>query len=329
MYGNRDPTLSITFKEVDGLKINIDVYIPHYLIKTKNEDFEVMFYIHGGAMTAMDRTDVPRWLPVVAQQRNALLISTDYRLAPQAKISDSFQDVADAFRWSFTQLEPHLHTTGHLHPLKHISKKAMIFGGSAGGWLCLLLGTIDHSSYIDRLCLGAIYPMTNLSDEHYTRPLEIPGFPQIELDSVQAYIQGSLVAGAIPDFDYTTGAVTGRHRAALYMAQQAEWRQWIIGSDSQKKLEEWDIRLLIKKQKSIFPPTFLLHGMDDITILPSNSKDVESVLVNAGIDHCLYLVSDQSHFFDMIANPDDTAVLDNLGITYMIDWLINCLHQSH
>ncbi|PWN86709.1 alpha/beta-hydrolase [Acaromyces ingoldii] len=288
MYGNRDASLSVAYKQVDGLDIHLDAYIP----KNKPEDhaLDVMFYIHGGAMTAMDRTDVPRWLPKEAERRRAILVSPDYRLSPQAKIADSFADVADAFRWTFTKLETHLRTLGHLRLAERISRQAMAFGGSAGGWLCLLLGTVDHSWYLDKLRLGAIYPMTNLTDEHYTIPLDVPGSAPIERSSVQAYIDGPIVAGAPPDFDYETGAVTGRHRAALYMAQQAQWRAWILGSDSQEVLDQWDIRLRVQRQGS-FPPTFLLHGADDTTILPSNSKDVANALADIGVHHRLHIIS--------------------------------------
>lgn len=191
MHDKTNPSVSVKFKEVEGLSIYLDVYIPQNDVN----ELDVMFYIHGGAMVAMDRTDIPRWLPVKAQKYNSILISTDYRLAPQAKISDSFQDVIDAFRNTFIKLESYLHSTGHLRHLKYFSKHAIVFGGSAGGWLCLLLGTVDHFTYIEKLCLGAIYPMTNLTDEHYEKPLQTPNLPQVEYSRVKEYIDGPLVAG--------------------------------------------------------------------------------------------------------------------------------------
>ena len=325
MYDNRLPSASITFKEVNGLPINLDVYVPQNVSQQKFIQFDIMFYIHGGAMVAMDRTDIPRWLPVKAEQNNAILISTDYRLAPQAKISDSFQDVLDAFRYTFNKLESALHAARRLDPSNHISKRCIVFGGSAGGWLCLLLGLIDHSSYLAKICLGAIYPMTNLSDEHYIEPLETPNIPQIDIDSIEQYIDSPMVAGAIPDLDYTTGSVTGRHRAAIYMAQQAKWRSWIIGDPCcASMLDLWDVR---RRIDDTFPSTFLLHGNEDKVILPSNSKDVANSLTRLNVEHCLHLVPEQEHFFDMIADPNDDKNLAKLGILQMLDWLKERLHQ--
>jgi acetyl esterase len=97
MHDKTNPSVSVKFKEVEGLSIYLDVYIPQNDVN----ELDVMFYIHGGAMVAMDRTDIPRWLPVKAQQYNSILISTDYRLAPQAKIPDSFQDIIDAFQYIY------------------------------------------------------------------------------------------------------------------------------------------------------------------------------------------------------------------------------------
>ena len=67
MYDNRLPSASITFKEVNGLPINLDVYVPQNVSQKEGMHFDIKFYIHGGAMTAMDRTDIPLWLPVKAQ----------------------------------------------------------------------------------------------------------------------------------------------------------------------------------------------------------------------------------------------------------------------
>lgn len=62
MYDNPQSSVSVKFKEVEGLSIYLDVYIPQNDIN----ELDVMFYIYGGVMVAMDRTDVPRWLPVKA-----------------------------------------------------------------------------------------------------------------------------------------------------------------------------------------------------------------------------------------------------------------------
>ncbi|PWN86926.1 hypothetical protein FA10DRAFT_289502 [Acaromyces ingoldii] len=182
------------------------------------------------------------------------------------------------------------------------------------------------SAYIENLGLGAIYPMTNLTDEHYATPLDVPDLPPIERSSVQAYIDGPLVAGAPPDFEYKTGVVFGRHRAALYMAQHAQWRSWSIRSESQDMLDKWNACRAPKQ--GFFPPTFLLHSNGDMKILPSNPKDMANVLAEAGIDCRLHLVPDQAHFFDMIADPDDVATLDRLEISHMFRWLISALYPD-
>ena len=306
MYGNRSPTFTSVFKTVkDSLHISLDVYLPARINGERLLD--VYFYTHGGGMTAMDRTDLPRWLPLEADKRDKILISVDYRLAPQAKVDESFSDVLAGLTWCFNGgLLSALRTQGF--GSVHLSRRCAAFGGSAGGWLTLLLGT-QQPPELKSLCLGAIYPMTNLSDPHYHERWEIP--KRIEREEVQGYLDGPTVTGATPDFNYETGETTGRHRAALYMAQEALWRESILPRQDHETMSRWDVR---KHVGSTFPPTYLLHGTNDSTILPSNSVDMADALSISDVPHILRLVQDQAHFFDML-------VQSSSEISHMLDWI--------
>lgn len=258
-------------------------------------------------MTAMDRTDLPRWLPLEAEKREKILISVDYRLAPQAKVDESFSDVLSGLQWCFNGgLRSKLRKEGF--ESVQLSHRCAAFGGSAGGWLTLLLGTKQHPG-IKSLCLGAIYPMTNVSDSHYHERWKLPR--RIEREEVQSYLDGPTVAGAPPDFDYKTGETTGRHRAALYMAQEGLWGPSVLPGQDPETMSRWDVR---KHVRSSFPPTYLLHGANDVTIYPSNSIDMAASLRRSQIPHYINLVQEQAHFFDMLVQSSEE-------ISHMLDWI--------
>ena len=59
----------------------------------------VVVWIHGGALINGHRESVPQWLMDVCRQNGFVLVSLDYRLAPETKLSDIISDIQDAFRW--------------------------------------------------------------------------------------------------------------------------------------------------------------------------------------------------------------------------------------
>src|SRR5436190_8098774 len=86
--------VTYTYKTVGDLPIQADVH--------RNDDERqrpVVVWIHGGALIMGHRESVPRWLVDACRERGYIIVSIDYRLAPETQLPAIIDDVVDAFRW--------------------------------------------------------------------------------------------------------------------------------------------------------------------------------------------------------------------------------------
>lgn len=95
------------------------------------------------------------------------------------------------------------------------------------------------------------------------------------------------------------------------MAQNALWQSWLLGDEK----EAFDVRRKVTPQ---WPPIFLLHGAEDVTILPSNSDDMALALKRAEVQHSLMKIPNAAHFFDMLASEEQE---DTLGLTALMQFV--------
>lgn len=131
------PPIKCLVKQIDGLAIYADVHLPPRIPSKGAAD--VLLYIHGGAFCAMDSTDIPAFLLRWSQRTEAVIVSANYRLAPQAKLAEIVTDVQDCLNWV---VDGRLATEVPL-PL---TGSVAVLGGSAGGWLSLLLASLCYPS---------------------------------------------------------------------------------------------------------------------------------------------------------------------------------------
>src|SRR5205807_7621477 len=114
------------YKTVGETKVHADVY--------RANDAKVrpvVVWLHGGALIVGSRTGVPEQLLNLGRQEGYVLISFDYRLAPEVKLPEIINDLKDAFGW--------LRTEG---PKRCAADpdKVVVTGGSAGGYLTMING---------------------------------------------------------------------------------------------------------------------------------------------------------------------------------------------
>jgi acetyl esterase/lipase len=115
-----------TYKTVDNIPIRADVYRPD-----DDKVRPVVVWLHGGALIVGSRAGVPRDLLDLCRSEGYVLVSFDYRLAPEVKLPAIIDDLRDAFRWLREQ-GPKLF---HADPAR-----VVVTGGSAGGYLTLMTG---------------------------------------------------------------------------------------------------------------------------------------------------------------------------------------------
>jgi acetyl esterase/lipase len=127
---------NITYCVVDGVELKMDVYYP----AVNNGLFPVTMYVHGGGWRTGNKAvgtghaDIP-----ALQNAGFLVVSVDYRLAPDYKFPAMIEDVKCAVR----SLRAHA-SQYNLDP-----ERIGVWGTSAGGHLVAMLGTTDESAGFD------------------------------------------------------------------------------------------------------------------------------------------------------------------------------------
>ena len=117
---------TIVYKTVGPTKIEADIYR-----RNGDQSRPCVVWIHGGALIMGSRQGIPGDIRKLCEGQNYVLVSLDYRLAPEVQLPAIIEDLKDAFRW--------IHGEGvtkyHIDP-----KKILVAGGSAGGYLTLMSG---------------------------------------------------------------------------------------------------------------------------------------------------------------------------------------------
>jgi acetyl esterase/lipase len=118
----------------------LDLYLPD----EGDGPFPVIVSLHGGAFMGCDKADL-QILPMLRGLKKGYAVAgVNYRLSGEAYFPALVQDVKAAVRWL------RAHTSDHLLDGSWIAA----WGGSAGGFLALMLGTSAGVSELDDPSLG-------------------------------------------------------------------------------------------------------------------------------------------------------------------------------
>ena len=89
---------TLTYKTVGTCRIQADVFGA-----APGENRPTAVWIHGGALIMGDRRGINRRLVSELVNAGFVVVSIDYRLAPETKLPEILDDVRDAFTWIRTQ----------------------------------------------------------------------------------------------------------------------------------------------------------------------------------------------------------------------------------
>ncbi|CAN5781795.1 hypothetical protein BH09PSE5_BH09PSE5_13580 [soil metagenome] len=142
---------------VDGAagKLPATVYTP-----SGNGPFPVVVYYHGGGWVIADRKVYDGGARGIAKQANAVVISVDYRQAPEAKFPAAWDDALAAYKW----------TLANAAQFKGDPKRVALAGESAGGNLALATAIAARDGGLQAPAhVLAVYPVTQtgLNTESY------------------------------------------------------------------------------------------------------------------------------------------------------------------
>ena len=263
-----------TYKTVGATKIAADVYR-----SSSKAPRPVLVWIHGGALIVGSRQSVPKNLLELAKQDDYVLVSIDYRLAPEAKLPAIADDVSDALAWVRRE-GPKMFSAD--------PDKIVVSGGSAGGYLTLLAGTRVQPR---PRALVAYWGYGDVDGDWYTKPSEwyrtkVPLVPRAE----------ALKAIGTDVLTETTPAnQMARGRLYHYYRQNGLWTKEATGFDPATERAKLDPYCPVRIIPADYPPTLMIHGTTDDDVPYDQSAAMARALAKKRRPHELVTVPGAGH----------------------------------
>jgi acetyl esterase/lipase len=265
---------TFTFKTVDRLEIKADVHRAGDTVARP-----VVVWIHGGALIVGSRVGVPRNLLELCRKEGYVLVSLDYRLAPEVKLPAIIEDIKDAFTW-LREKGPAL---CYIDP-----DRIVVTGGSAGGYLTLMTGIVVAPR---PRALVAYWGYGDVDGEWYTKPSAHyrKTVALITRDEAEKAVGGKVLAGT----EGAEGRLRGRFY--LYLRQNGSWTSRVTGFDPQTQRAKLDPYCPVRNVTRDYPPTMLVHGTEDTDVPYELSAAMAKELNRNKVKHELVTVRGAGH----------------------------------
>ncbi len=278
------PTTYI-YKIVGNCHIKADVY-RHF---NKHTPTPAIVYIHGGCLIYGSRKDInPRQLELYLNG-GYVVISIDYRLAPETKLPGIIEDLQDAFRWISTS-GPDLFSVD--------DQRIAVVGHSAGGYLALMSGCL----VVPRpKAIVSLYGYGDIVGDWYSKP--DPFYCSQPIVSEEE--SGRLKTGPAISEPYEG---RGKDKFYLYCRQHGLWPQEVGGHDPEEESSFFTPYCPIQNISENYPPTLLLHGDRDTDVPYQQSVLMAEELSRYQVEHQLITIPEGEHCFDK--DMDDPNVKD-------------------
>ncbi|MFL9651289.1 alpha/beta hydrolase [Exiguobacterium chiriqhucha] len=152
-WSNRDvTTMDITTDHV--MIPSADGDIPARLYRPRTEEaLPAIVFFHGGGFFGGTLDTVENPCKLLAEKANALVVSVDYRLAPEHPFPAGLNDCYRAVEWVYEQADK----------LNVLQDRLAVAGDSAGGNLATACCLLERSKGLNRIHYQAlVYPVVNL-----------------------------------------------------------------------------------------------------------------------------------------------------------------------
>ena len=264
------PTTHV-YKTVGQCQIKADVYQA-----APDKSKPAVMWIHGGALIMGSRKGLDGRFHAELLKRGFVVVSIDYRLAPETKLPGIIEDVREAWRWVRQEGPKRF----GVNP-----DRIATAGGSAGGYLTLMTGfsleprpraLVSYYGYGD-----IITPWYSKPDEFYRkRPL---------VSKEEAY-------GAVGKREVSEPPVPNRRgRFYLYCRQNGIWPNEVAGHDPHAEPTWFDPYCPIRNVTAKYPPTLLIHGTVDTDVPYAESRNMTAKLAEFKVKHEFVTVQGAGH----------------------------------
>lgn len=288
------------YKRVGSLEIKADVH------RMPGEGRRpVIFFIHGGALISGNRggfasgrqKQLQRYL-----ESGFVVVSIDYRLAPETKLPELWTDVADAYAW-VRRDGPKLFGAD--------PNRVAVVGQSAGGYLTLLAGAKLKPA---PRTLVSWYGYGDLAADWYAKP-----DPFYNRQPAVSREQALGATGTVEIADPSSGNQRGRFY--LYTRQQGLWPKLVTGFDPATQRKELDRYCPVRLVNRRYPATMLMHGDNDTDVPVEQSTQMAAELKRRGIEHEAVILPGLPHGFDRAMDDPRVAAAFEKSLAFLVERL--------
>ncbi len=262
-----------TYKQVDGLAIRANVYEPE-----RSKAGSVVVWIHGGALIMGYRDGMIDELRTGLLDAGCVVVSIDYRLAPESKLPEIIADVEDAFAW-IREAGPGLFGAD--------PTRMAVIGGSAGGYLTLLTG---YRVQPRPAALVSLYGYGDLIGPWYSESSPHSRHHQIRMSREEAFRQVS--GQPISDSRDRSGDGSAFYQ---FLRQNGLWPKAVSGWDPRSECEKFAPFMPLENVTSDYPPTLLIHGTADTDVPYEQSILMAKAFEIHGVEHRLITLEGVEH----------------------------------
>lgn len=268
--------VTFTYKQVEDVSIQADVYNT-----APGESRPVLVWIHGGALIGGNRTGMDRRICNPMREAGCVVVSIDYRLAPETKLPEIVADLEDAFRW-VREKGPELFGAD--------PQRIGVAGGSAGGYLTLTSGFRVKPPV---QALVALYGYGDLIGDWYSTASPHPRHNRNKPTEEEARAQVS--GPPIADDRDRKGKGFVFYE---WCRQHGAWPKEVSGWDPHKEPEKFYPFMPLKNVTAEYPPTVLIHGTADTDVPYEQSVMMAAEFDKHGVEHQFITLENGEHGFD-------------------------------
>lgn len=277
---------TFVYKTVGASQIRADVYRSTAGAGPR----PVIMTIHGGALIMGGRYPIQFDLFEPLLRGGVVIVSIDYRLAPETKLPEIIKDVQDAYAWIREQ-GPKLFEAD--------PDRIAVQGGSAGGYLTLMTGFCVKPR---PKALVSYYGYGDIIGDWYSRP--DPFYcnePPVSKEAAHDAVGDSALSCEPPG--------SRRNDFYLYCRQQGLWPKEVAGFDPTTEPERFKPYCPVQNIDGAYPPTLLAHGDQDTDVPYAQSVQMDAALQRAGVKHEFITARGGGHVFAHVKEPEYQTIL--------------------
>lgn len=281
---NNPETFSFVTKE------NIKLDMNFHRAKDNRKNITIL-YFHGGGLLYGTKDDLPELYITKFLNAGYDLLALDYPLAPETKLELILKS-------AFETLCFYLNNSDKAFELK--SNQYMLFGRSAGAYLCFMLCDMLMKS-------NSAMPLAMISLYGYTRLDEVTFNTPSKYYNKLAKIPDEAIEKIISDTPVTYGPMNLRFSLYIKARQEGSWIETLCGKEPPSDYS------LDSENLKAFPPTILAAATLDPDVPYKVTKTLSKQLPNAH----LITIYKEAHDFDRTLDDES----GRLAYDEIIQWL--------